>query len=132
MEASVGEMGDVRGVEEAIVPPKPVRDVGEETLSGAHLPVMEHVVGVITAVGAMSAGLCGEPIAMTKGMLLPDPVLNFRCGEEGCMFAVLDFSDPARVGRESDGGVAVFEPVRMRWVDRPGIPDAGELEVLRE
>ena len=77
-EISVGEMGDVTGVEDAMVPPTPVRDV-VLILSGAFL-VIEHDVGGMLAAGEMRAGLCGEPIAMTNGMLELDPVLNLRSG----------------------------------------------------
>ena len=56
-EASVGVIGEVTGVEEAIVPPIPVREIGGETLSCAPFPTMELVVGVATAVGVIRAGL---------------------------------------------------------------------------
>lgn len=91
----MGETGDGKGIDEAIVPPTPVLDVGAVILSGAHFPVMEQVVGVIVVVGVTTVGLFtlgsyGDPIAMTKGMLLPDPVLSFRGGEEGAMLVILE------------------------------------------
>lgn len=53
---SVGEMGDVTGVEDAMVPPTPVRSVVGTILSGAFL-VIEQKVGAMVAAGATSAGL---------------------------------------------------------------------------
>ena len=56
LEASTGEIGVATGMEEAIVPPTP-RDMGDDTLRGATFAVIEQVVGAITVVGVMSAGL---------------------------------------------------------------------------
>jgi hypothetical protein len=81
-EASVGDMGYVTGVVEAIVPPTPVLDVGLVTLTATFL-VIEQLVGGTLAVGAIRAGLCGEPMAITKGTFALDEVLGLRGGEEG-------------------------------------------------
>jgi hypothetical protein len=53
-EVFVGEIGDVTGVQEAMVPPTPTREV--LILSGAFL-VIEHDEGGMLATGAMMAGL---------------------------------------------------------------------------
>jgi hypothetical protein len=77
---SVGETGDVTGVDDAIVPPTPMRDVTVVTFSGA-FRVIEHDVGGIVTIGVTSAGLCGDPMPITKGTLELDAALNFRSGE---------------------------------------------------
>jgi hypothetical protein len=76
----VGETGDVTGVDDAIVPPTPMRDVTGVILSGA-FRVIEHDVGGMVATGVTSVGLCGDPMPITKGMLELDAALNFRSGE---------------------------------------------------
>ena len=74
--ASGGSIGEVNGVELAIVPPTPALLVGD--LSGAELlPVIEQVVGWTAVTGLMS-GLCGEGIPMMNGMLLADALLPLR------------------------------------------------------
>ena len=75
-------VGLVTGVVEAMVPPTPVLDVGLITFVAMFL-VMEQLAGCTLAVGAIRAGLCGEPIAMTKGTLVLDELLSFRCGKDG-------------------------------------------------
>jgi hypothetical protein len=70
-EASVGEMG----VEDAIVPPTPTRDV----MSGGRRPD----VGDMLNIGLTRAGLWGEPMDMTKGMLEPDAALSLRSSGDG-------------------------------------------------
>jgi hypothetical protein len=77
---SVGETGDVTGVDDAMVPPTPMRDVTGVILSGA-FRVIEHDVGGIVATGVTSAGLCGDPMPIIKGMLELDAPLNFGSGE---------------------------------------------------
>jgi hypothetical protein len=76
----VGEANDISvgdmGVEEAIVPPTPTRDVTGTILRGAG-------VGDVLGMRCMRAGLCGDPIDMTKGMLELDAVLSLRDGVEG-------------------------------------------------
>jgi hypothetical protein len=79
LEVSVGEIGEVTGVEEAMVPPTPVRDKTGLILSGAFL-VIAHDVGGMLTTGVTRAGLCGEPMAMTNGMLEFDAALNLRSG----------------------------------------------------
>ena len=89
------DTGEVTGVVDAMVLPIPaVRRVGESTL---RFLVMEHGEGDNVAVGTMSAGLCGEPIAMTKGMLVLDAVLGLREGA-----AALELVDASR-GRNCKG-----------------------------
>lgn len=80
MDDPVGEIGDVTGVVEAMVLPMPVRKVGETMLS---LAVMEHALGGTEVLGEMRAGLWGEPMAMTKGMLELDAMLGRRDGATG-------------------------------------------------
>jgi hypothetical protein len=95
--ASVRETGEDRGVEEAIVPPTPVREMGGVIFSGA-LRVIEQLVGITAADGVIRAGLYGEPIAMTKGTLESDAVLNLRSGGGGDWIGwsfVADAADPA-------------------------------------
>ena len=79
LETSVGEVGDVMGVEDAIVPPTPDLDTDELILRGA-FRVIEHGVGGMPVVGVMRAGLCGEPIAMTNGILDAEATLSLRSG----------------------------------------------------
>ena len=76
---SFGEMGEVTGVEDAMVPPTPVREVVGLIFSGAFL-VMEHDVGGMLPTGETRAGLCGEPIAITNGILELDAPLKLRSG----------------------------------------------------
>lgn len=77
MDISVGEMGDETGVDDAIVPPTPTREVTGLIFRGAFL-VMEHGVGCMVMAGATRAGLCGEPMPMTKEILELDAVLSLR------------------------------------------------------
>jgi hypothetical protein len=77
-EVSVGEMG----VEDAIVPPTPMRDVTGMILRGA-LRAMGAGVGEMLVIGFMRAGLWGEPMDMTKGTLELDAALSLRSGGEG-------------------------------------------------
>lgn len=67
-------VGDARGVEEAIVPLSPVLEVANEFFCG-------RVTGLFFAATAM-AGLCGEPMAMTKGMAVLDEALSLRSGRD--------------------------------------------------
>jgi hypothetical protein len=76
-EIFVDTTGDVTGVVDAMVPPTPARDVPVLILRGAFL-VIEHDVGGMLAAAGTRAGLWGEPIAMTKGMLELDAALSFR------------------------------------------------------
>ena len=88
---SVGDTGEDNGVELAMVPPTPVLLVGDcnfgkvAVVAAAPavdaletLPVIEQAEGGTVVVGVMRAGLCGEPMAITKGMLLPEPTLSLR------------------------------------------------------
>lgn len=79
LDASVGEIGEVTGVDEAMVPPTPVREMDALIVSGA-LRVIEQGVGGRLVVGVNKAGLCGEPMAITKGMFDPEAALNLRSG----------------------------------------------------
>lgn len=79
LEASDGETGEVTGVEEAMVPPTPVLEIDELILSGA-LRVIEQGVDGMLVVGVSRAGLCGEPMAITKGIFEPDAALILRSG----------------------------------------------------
>ena len=72
----MGEMG----VEDAIVPPTPTRDVVVMMLSGAARPE----VGDMLDIGLTRAGLWGEPMEMTKGMLELDAALSLRSGGDDC------------------------------------------------
>jgi hypothetical protein len=67
------------GVEDAMVPPTPVREVGGVILSDA-FRVIEQLDGSTAAGGVFRSGLCGEPMAMTKGMLETEAALSFRSG----------------------------------------------------
>jgi hypothetical protein len=82
LEVSVGEIGEVTGVEDAIVPPTPMRDVTATILRGA-LRVMEQDVGGMLVAGVTNAGLCGDPMAITNGMLEADAALILRSGGDG-------------------------------------------------
>jgi hypothetical protein len=62
--------GEDRGVEEAIVPSIPVLDVVDEDLC-------RRVTGLFLAATAI-AGLCGEPIAITKGIPVLDVLLSLE------------------------------------------------------
>lgn len=123
LEVSVGEIGDVRGVEVAIVPPTPVRSVGEKTLT---FPVIEHAVGGTVVVGVMSAGLCGEPMAMTKGMLELDAVLGLREGEGGCTF--VEVAESSRERRDSGAGMAELAVELLERIVLFGEQGTGMLE----
>lgn len=70
-----GEVGDVIGVVDAIVLPMPVRKLGETIL---RLPVIEQELRGTIAVDVVRAGLWGEPMAMTNGILEFDAVLGLR------------------------------------------------------
>ena len=90
-------MGDVTGVVDAIVLPMPVRSVGEITL---RLPVMEHGVGDTVAVDEIRTGLCGDPMAMTKGISEPDAALGLRDGN-----ATPELADPSRDRKRKGAGI---------------------------
>jgi predicted polyphosphate/ATP-dependent NAD kinase len=98
LDVSVGEIGDVTGVEDAIVPPTPMRDVTGTILSGA-FRVMEQDVGGMIAAGVTNAGLCGDPIAITKGMLEVDAALILRSGGDGGWKGIVADVDPAEPAR---------------------------------
>lgn len=66
------------GVVDAIVLPIPVRKLGEMTL---RLPVIEQELRGPVTVEVVRAGLWGEPMAITNGMLELDAVLGLRDGE---------------------------------------------------
>ena len=70
-------MGDETDVDDAIVPPTPTREVAGLIFRGAFL-VMEHGVGCMVIAGATKAGLCGEPMPMTKGILEFNAALSLR------------------------------------------------------
>lgn len=114
-DVSVGDTGEVIGVEDAMVPPTPVLPTAELILRGA-FRVIEHTTGARLVVGLVNAGLCGEPIAMTNGMLTFDATLNLRSGVVGDWIGtcppVLDAVDPARgriiAGDIGGGEVAVL------------------------
>ncbi len=65
-------VGDDKGVEEAMVPSTPDRDVADAFLC-------ERVAGMFFAATAI-AGLCGELMAITKGMPVLDALLSLRSG----------------------------------------------------
>lgn len=90
-------MGDVTGVVDAIVLPMPVRRVGEITL---RLPVVEHGLGDTVVGDDMRAGLCGDPMAMTKGILELDAVLGLRDGN-----AAAELVDPSRDRKRKGAGI---------------------------
>jgi hypothetical protein len=76
------------GVDDAIVPPTPTRDV----MSGGRR------VGGGDA-GLETAGLWGEPMDLTKGMLEVDAALSLRSGGDASwfdVFAVVELTDPVR------------------------------------
>jgi hypothetical protein len=77
--ASGCEMGELTVAEDAMVQLTPLRELGGVTLSGA-FRVIEQTVGSTAADGVIRAGLCGEPMAMTKGMLEVDAVFSLRSG----------------------------------------------------
>ena len=70
--------GGFAGVDEAIVPPMPDREVGVAMLGGA-FRVMEQPVGRAAANGAMSPAFCFDVVAVD--MLLAEALLNLRPGE---------------------------------------------------
>lgn len=75
----VGDTGEVTGVVDAIVPPSPMRDVTGMILRG-WFRVMEHAAGGMLVTGVTKAGLYGEPMAITKGLLDVDAALPLRSG----------------------------------------------------
>lgn len=124
LEVSVGEMGEVTGVVDAMVPPTPVLKADGMIFNGA-FRVMEHAVGGKLVVGEMRAGLCGEPIAMTKGILELDATLNLRSGGDDWVgkLPILDALDPARergfAGDIGDGELAALSRVSFAIGDDP-------------
>jgi hypothetical protein len=71
--------------------------------------VIEQVGCGTLAVGATRAGLCGEPIAMTKGTFKPGGSLGLRGGEEDAVvgrFALFEASEPSRDRKTSGSGTA--------------------------
>jgi hypothetical protein len=133
---SVGSVGEVKGVELAIVPPTPVLLVGDfKGAAPVDLPVIEQVDGGTAVTGETSAGLCGDGIPIIKGMLLPDALLPLRCGEAGCAIpVVLELVEPALVRRDS--GAGIFDPDAEELVcatllfDKPLTADLVELVIL--
>jgi hypothetical protein len=77
--ASEFEIGERIGVGDAIILPNPIREVGGVFLSGA-FRVIEQAVGNTAGDDVIRAGLDGEPIAMTKGVLEADVALKLRSG----------------------------------------------------
>ena len=130
-DASVGDTGEVSGVlnpvlELAIVPPTPILLVGESTFpgGGVYFPISELGEGATVAIGLITAGLCGEGMPIMNGILLPEPLLSLRWGDEAPTRApVLDPSDPARGLRRRGAGMADKEPEvpgRESWLfDKP-------------
>jgi len=102
----VGVVGLVTGVVLAIVPPRPVR-IPDCSFGGAKggalFAVMEQGVGGMVALGVIRAGLCGLPIAITKGItaLVAELVLSFRFGEAGRAMGSTD--DDEAEGRRGVG-----------------------------
>jgi hypothetical protein len=70
------EAGEVMGVNDAIVPLIPVREVGDNTMLSGALRVIEQLVESIAVYGAMRAGLCGNSVSMTKSV--DEAVLSLR------------------------------------------------------
>lgn len=109
-DASHGESGRQMGVDDAMVPPTPAREVATGViLRGAYL-VIEHGVGSIVVAGVIKAGLCGEPMAMTKGILELEAALSFRSegADSRIGSALLEPAEPARarlVTKICGGGV---------------------------
>jgi hypothetical protein len=98
--ASPGESGRPTGVDDAMVPPTPAREVASVLmLRGAYL-VIEHGVGSMLVAGVMRAGLCGEPMAMTNGILELEAALSFRSEGENDRIGVSAALDPADIARE--------------------------------
>lgn len=91
----VGDTGEVTGVDDAIVPPIPALEVGGMILSGA-FRVIEQALGETLVVGVMRAGLWGEPMAITNGMLELEVALSLR-SEMGSMRGAM-FPASASVG----------------------------------
>jgi hypothetical protein len=85
-----GDTGDDTGVVDAIVPPTPVLNIGLEILAAAAAPMA----------GDMNAGLWGEPIPITKGVLVLEDVLGRR--SEGCGCGELRGNDVVGSSRERD------------------------------
>lgn len=134
LEVSVGEIGEVTGVDEAIVPPTPVRSVGDTSFT---FPVMEHAVGATVAEGVISAGLCGEPIAITKGTFELDAVLGLRAGDEGCAWFEVDPVEPVRERKASGAGIAelaveLLARTSSLEADLVGSPELDEFDNLRD
>lgn len=108
---AVGSVGDETGVDEAIVPPTPVRDVAG-ILSGA-LRVMEHAVGTIAiGGGVIRAGLCGEPMPITKGVLEVEAALSLRSGGAGTVAGVPGLICPCEPARD----LSVVTAGREDWL----------------
>jgi hypothetical protein len=92
--------GKPTGVDDAMVPPTPAREVASGLiLRGAYL-VIEHGVGSMLVAGVMRAGLCGEPMAMTNGTLELEAALSFRSEGENDRIGVSAALDPADIARE--------------------------------
>lgn len=142
-DVSVGDTGEVSGVhipvlELAIVPPTPILLVGESNLpgGGVYLPLIAEAEAVTAAMGLITAGLCGEGMPMMNGILLLDPLLSLRWGDEVPMRPpVLEPSDPARGLRRRGAGMAEKEPEvpgRESWLlDRPRRSVAEESDSFR-
>lgn len=88
--------------------------------------------------GETSAGLCGEPIAITKGTFELDAVLGLRVCEVGgaCTTMVLEPAEPSRERRVRGAGIAelvveLLERTCSFVFDKNGMLVADELESLR-
>lgn len=99
-DALMGKVGDVMGVLDAIVPPTPVLKAGETT---TRLAVIGYVVGVTEGGGDTRAGLWGDPIAMTKGIVELEAVLGRREGGEAM---ALELAEPSRDRNCNGAGIA--------------------------
>lgn len=87
----LGEIGEVTGVVEAIVPPTPSLKFGTTAFRFA---VIEHAVACTRESDRFNAGLWGEPMAITNGMFELDAVLGRREGSE--VTAAPELTDPSR------------------------------------
>jgi hypothetical protein len=85
-------IGNITGVD-AIVPPIPVRDIGDVMLNGA-LRVIEQPEGIVAANGVKRSGLHGGPIDTAKGMPDDEALLSLRSDRcEGCIASLFVSDD---------------------------------------